>query len=419
MTGQTMQQRPAPIASRAAAKGQGSVQRAPKKKLAQMAQKKKPVQLAPRKELMQKAPKKKLAQLAPKKKLAQMAEKKKPAQLAPNRGGLPDSVRNGVEGLSGMSMDHVKVHYNSARPAQFNAHAYAQGSDIHVASGQERHLPHEAWHVVQQAQGRVQPTQQLDGGVPVNNDTRLEKEADVMGARAVQLAQGPEKTAQLVSAGAIGGPVVQRAVPTGTGLPKPVPDTGGYRARANAKQVIFWKANYTRSDFSFGVHTRETVFAKHNPTGIGSHALSVMTTSGHQANPQGVQLDHSPVSWDAIQDHMNAHNLAEKQKGTPENDHDYYTLWDARMYYNDIANLKPAMGSDNASGGAEGAHVSAKMHEFLQVAVGKLQQSMTNLQGVLGAFHESFEESDVVQKSETMIAIAGRLDTLAEDIGNT
>jgi hypothetical protein len=35
-------------------------------------------------------------------------------------------------------MDDVKVHYNSAKPAQLNAHAYAQGTDIHIASGQEK-----------------------------------------------------------------------------------------------------------------------------------------------------------------------------------------------------------------------------------------------------------------------------------------
>ncbi|OXS61887.1 hypothetical protein B1A99_04615 [Cohnella sp. CIP 111063] len=72
--------------------------------------------------------------------------------------GLPDNLRSGMENLSGYSMDDVKVHYNSDKPAQLNAHAYAQGSDIHVASGQEQHTPHEAWHVMQQAQGRVQPT---------------------------------------------------------------------------------------------------------------------------------------------------------------------------------------------------------------------------------------------------------------------
>lgn len=106
---------------------------------------------------------------------------------APNDTGLPDGLKAGVETLSGMSMDHVKVHYNSAQPAQLNALAYAQGSDIHVAPGQEQHLPHEAWHVVQQAQGRVKPTTQLNGDVPVNDNEALEAEADVMGAKAVQL----------------------------------------------------------------------------------------------------------------------------------------------------------------------------------------------------------------------------------------
>ncbi|WP_231501993.1 DUF4157 domain-containing protein [Herbaspirillum sp. RV1423] len=87
-------------------------------------------------------------------------------------------------------MDHVKVHYNSSEPAQLNAHAYAQGSDIHVAPGQEQHLPHEAWHVVQQAQGRVQPTRQMKQGVPVNDDAGLEAEADTMGAMALRLNPG-------------------------------------------------------------------------------------------------------------------------------------------------------------------------------------------------------------------------------------
>jgi len=103
-----------------------------------------------------------------------------------NSTGMPDNLKAGVESLSGMSMDHVKVHRNSDKPAQLNAHAYAQGSDIHVGPGQEKHLPHEAWHVVQQAQGRVQPTRQMKGKVNINDDTGLEKEADVMGAKALK-----------------------------------------------------------------------------------------------------------------------------------------------------------------------------------------------------------------------------------------
>ncbi|MXS83778.1 DUF4157 domain-containing protein [Nitrosomonas oligotropha] len=102
-----------------------------------------------------------------------------------NNTGLPDNLKSGIESLSGLSMDSVRVHYNSSQPAQLNALAYAQGTDIHVAPGQEQHLPHEAWHVVQQAQGRVQPTMQMKEGIPINDDRGLEHEADVMGAKAL------------------------------------------------------------------------------------------------------------------------------------------------------------------------------------------------------------------------------------------
>lgn len=108
-----------------------------------------------------------------------------PIQRKANTTGLPDTLKSGIENLSGHSMDDVKVHYNSAQPAQLNAHAYAQGSDIHIASGQEKHLPHEAWHVVQQKQGRVKPTLQMKSKVNINDDKGLENEADAMGAKAL------------------------------------------------------------------------------------------------------------------------------------------------------------------------------------------------------------------------------------------
>ncbi|QMU64479.1 MAG: DUF4157 domain-containing protein [Flavobacteriaceae bacterium] len=104
-----------------------------------------------------------------------------PTQQKENRTGLPDTLKTGIESLSGHAMDDVKVHYNSGKPAQLHAHAYAQGTDIHLAPGQEQHLPHEAWHVVQQKQGRVKPTVQMKGKININDDKGLEKEADVMG----------------------------------------------------------------------------------------------------------------------------------------------------------------------------------------------------------------------------------------------
>lgn len=107
-------------------------------------------------------------------------------QRKENKTGMPDQLKSGVENLSGMDMSDVKVHYNSSQPAQLQAHAFAQGNQIHLGPGQERHLPHEAWHVVQQKQGRVSPTKQLKGKVNINDDHGLEKEADVMGAKALQ-----------------------------------------------------------------------------------------------------------------------------------------------------------------------------------------------------------------------------------------
>ena len=110
------------------------------------------------------------------------------------KSGLPGPLKSGIESLSGLSMDGVQVHRNSDKPGQVGAHAYAQGNDIHLAAGQEKHLPHEAWHVVQQAQGRVKPTMQLQGqsGVAVNDDAGLEKEADVMGAKAARYAESSD-----------------------------------------------------------------------------------------------------------------------------------------------------------------------------------------------------------------------------------
>ncbi len=118
--------------------------------------------------------------------------KLEPVQRKENNTGLPDNLKSGIENMSGYSMNDVKVHYNSDKPAQLQAHAYAQGTDIHIAPGQEKHLPHEAWHVVQQKQGRVKTTMQMKGSVNINDDASLEKEANLMGA--IALSRVKDKT---------------------------------------------------------------------------------------------------------------------------------------------------------------------------------------------------------------------------------
>lgn len=132
--------------------------------------------------------------------------------------GLPNQLRNGVEQLSGLSMGDVNVHYNSSKPAQLKAHAYAQGTNIHLGPGQEKHLAHEAWHVVQQKQNRVKPTIQMKAGVPVNDDAGLEREADEMGAKAARLgATLPAGGGKQFAAGAgSGSNIIQGKVMAGT-----------------------------------------------------------------------------------------------------------------------------------------------------------------------------------------------------------
>lgn len=117
--------------------------------------------------------------------MQQMPLQRAPSDGTSSGGGLPDALRSGMEQASGMSLADVRVHRNSSAPARVGAHAYAQGRDIHLAPGQERHLPHEAWHVVQQAQGRVRPTMQA-AGLAINDDPALEQEADEMGQRVMQ-----------------------------------------------------------------------------------------------------------------------------------------------------------------------------------------------------------------------------------------
>lgn len=136
-----------------------------------------------------------------------------------NKTGLPDNLKSGIENLSGVDISDVNVHYNSDKPAQLNAHAFAQGTEIHVAAGQEKHLPHEAWHTVQQKQGRVTPTFKMKKDVAVNDDSHLEKEADQMGDKANSIKNKSDVkplfnnfNASISTATNFSAPVVQRVV---------------------------------------------------------------------------------------------------------------------------------------------------------------------------------------------------------------
>ncbi len=93
----------------------------------------------------------------------------------------------------GADFSNVNFHTNSSKASEIGAQAYTQGSDVHFAPGKfnpssssgKELIGHELTHVVQQREGRVQATTQAKG-IPVNDDSGLEKEADVAGAKAAR-----------------------------------------------------------------------------------------------------------------------------------------------------------------------------------------------------------------------------------------
>lgn len=112
---------------------------------------------------------------------------------APNQTGIPDEVKNNMEASFGTDFSDVRVHPDSSQAPEVGALAYTQGTDIHFAPGQfkpdtqtgQQLLGHELTHVIQQAEGRVQPTTEISG-MPVNDDVSLETEADIRGYQAAK-----------------------------------------------------------------------------------------------------------------------------------------------------------------------------------------------------------------------------------------
>lgn len=133
--------------------------------------------------------------------------------------GLPDRLKTGIELISGLAMDDVQVHYNSPKPASLQALAYTQGSQIYLGPGQDKHLPHEAWHVVQQKQGRVKPTFKF-GNVPINDSPNLEAEATQMGRTAAQY-QLPDRLRGTLFESLQNDDMAQRQEGPTTGISKP------------------------------------------------------------------------------------------------------------------------------------------------------------------------------------------------------
>ncbi|WP_292996413.1 DUF4157 domain-containing protein [Nitrosomonas sp.] len=255
-----------------------------------------------------------------------------------NNTGLPDNLKTGIESLSGMSMDSVRVHYNSSQPAQLNALAYAQGTDIHVAPGQEQHLPHEAWHVVQQAQGRVQPTMQMKDGVPVNDDQGLEREADVMGAKAVQMRERQDSKYALGAYSGIG-QTVQRII-----------HIGREPANPNAYRTITTINGSTPFHYGGGPMNIAAGVYNNNRQNAGVPVVPVATVDGKSDHSSNSLLDRT---WASNQ--------------TPEIDHIVPVLNYGSNSYNNARVLSKTENNNGVAARPGGGAINTIAHHRIQI----------------------------------------------------
>ena len=123
------------------------------------------------------------------------------ASINQARGGgqpLTKNIREPMEQGFGADFSRVKVHTDT-QSDQLNraiqAKAFTTGQDVFFRQGEynpgsrggQELIAHELTHVVQQNGGAVQPTMQMKEKVNVNDDVGMEREADVMGANAMQI----------------------------------------------------------------------------------------------------------------------------------------------------------------------------------------------------------------------------------------
>ena len=102
----------------------------------------------------------------------------------------PPLLQRLTEAFGGHDLSNVNIHKDSPKAPEVGAVAFAQGNDVHFAPGKfnpesssgRQLIGHELAHVVQQREGRVQPTGSVNG-LPLNDSKSLESEADDMGRK--------------------------------------------------------------------------------------------------------------------------------------------------------------------------------------------------------------------------------------------
>ena len=138
---------------------------------------------------------------------------------------LPEDVKKKMEASFQADFSEVNIYPESQSAKDVGALAYTQGENVHFSPGQfkpdtnsgQELIGHEITHVVQQRQGRVQPTSEV-AGMPLNDNNGLESEADSLGKKAAQFSlpdnqKTVESTSSTTATLQNKGDVVQLALP--------------------------------------------------------------------------------------------------------------------------------------------------------------------------------------------------------------
>jgi hypothetical protein len=171
---------------------------------------------------------------------------------------LPDGLRLQMESALHTDFSSVRIHSNSSAALALGARAYTRGNELHFAPGQyqpttsegRRIVGHELAHVVQQRQGRVQATREVNG-VGINDHAALEAEADRWGAMAERGQQAPVQS-YMGGNSTVSAPVqrlvgfeIEYQVPTWAGASQAVTVRDGKQAPAPAiKNFLFGGLKY-------------------------------------------------------------------------------------------------------------------------------------------------------------------------------
>jgi hypothetical protein len=234
----------------------------------------------------------------------------------------------------GTSFQDVNIHQNDGSASQMGALAYTQGNNVHFAPGQfnpntqggQELLGHELTHVVQQRQGRVQPTKQ-GKGMKVNDDNALEKEADVMGEK----------------------------VAAGKEVNNTLKDTKGIYSNLNQQNAVQYKLVLTGDDAN-----RARVLTILNTNLFGYRAIIDDTTGEVTLEATDVQGPPTPAQQ-AMYDHLNTiiSNEATTSIGV-ESEDDNILGGNYNSEQIDIADIEALAGNEGMS------DAGALLHEIVE-----------------------------------------------------